>query len=479
MYNDYKFTYANINKTAFNEELSKRGAYYANVVMWTTLFSLPLFILVDFLFCRELWLDFLLIRLVGAALSYLLYTNSKSSNWNYLQTTVWFIAINVIINSIICALVPINVGSPLAYFLILSIIMLIINTTIFWPPIYSIYICLASYVTIFLVYSLKRHIDRYNVLIEQGGGVYFLISAFSCLLAYTRYQVLCRDTERSVMIDDANNRLIEKNVQIKDQHFQIEATNRKLKSVSESSLDNMTVLMHDFKNFSDNVKNSVESLKQNSYNLMPSQIETINNISIQNDKLNYLAAKLGGTATAVTAVTATPIASASTAPSTPTAIVEPTIQFNKEYFDINPEVEKAVLDVAETAMLKNMSLQLNISPAANNVHQDKLFVDQALNKLMNNVIRLSDSGSIITVRAEHLNGKAVIEAVSHGSVIGMDKLDEMMNRLRNASITDENALNDLGLVATKKMVESMGGTFSYNSEYNTGNYFKIEFPSNN
>ena len=466
MYNDYKFSYANINKTAFTQELGKRGAYYANVVMWTTLFSLPLFVLIDYLFCKELWIDFLLIRLIGAGLSYLIYSNATNSNWSYLKTIAWFVGVNVIINAVICALVPISVGSPLAYFLILSIIMLIINTTIFWPPLYSIYICIISYVIIFLVYTLKQNVDRYNVLIEQGGGVYFLISAFSCLLAYTRYHILCRDTERAVMIDAANNKLVEKNEQIKDQHFEIEATNRKLKVVSESSLDNMTVLMHDFKSFSDSVKSSVDNLKSNSYNLLPNQLDIINNIGVNNDKLNYMAQKLGGTATAVTTATNS------------LTTQETAISFNKEYFDLNPEVEKAVMDIAESAMIKNMSLQLNISPAANNIHQDKLFTDQVLNKLMNNVIKLSESGSIITVRAEHVNGKAVVETVSHGAIIGMDKLDEMMSRLRTSSVTDENALADLGLIATKKLVESMSGTFTYNSEDKTGNYFKIEFPSN-
>ena len=295
-------------------------------------------------------------------------------------------------------------------------------------------------------------------MIDRGGGVYFLISAFSCLLAYTRYSILHRDAERSIMIEDANSKLFERNEKIKDQHFEIEETNRKLKAVNEMSQENMTVLMHDYKNFSDTVKSSMDSLKSNSYNLMPSQVDIISNIATQNDKLIYLAQKLSGTPTSTTTDSA--------------------IHFNKEYFDLNPEVEKAVFDIAESAMLKNMNLQLNISPAANNVYQDKLFTEQVLNKLMNNVIRQSESGSIITVRAEHNNGKALIEVISHGVIIGMDKLNDMFNKLRTASITDENALNDLGLATTKKLVETMDGIFTYNSEDKTGNYFKIEFPSN-
>jgi len=297
-------------------------------------------------------------------------------------------------------------------------------------------------------------------MIDHGGGVYFLLSAFSCLLAYTRYSILCRDTERSVMIDEANDKLVTRNEKIKDQHFEIEETNRKLKVVNENSQENMTVLMHDYKTFTDTVKTSLESLKTNSYNLAPSQLDIINSINTQNDKLIYLAQKLSGTANK-------------------SEIGDSSINFNKEFFDLNPEVEKAVLDIAESAMLKNMSLQLNISPAANNVYQDKLFTEQVLNKLMNNVIRHSQPGSIITVRAEHNSGKAVIEAISHGAAIGMEKLNEMVNKLKITSITDDNALNDLGLAATKSLVQSMNGTFTYNSEDKTGNYFKIEFPSNN
>jgi signal transduction histidine kinase len=453
MYNDYKFSYANINKTAFNQELSKRGAYYANVIMWTTLFSLPLFVLIDYLFCADSWLDFSLIRLIGWGMSYLIYTYSNRQNWGYLKTMVWFVGVNVIINSLICGIVP--SGAALAYFLILSIIMLIVNTTIFWPPINSILICLVSYAIVFLIYSLKQRVDKYAILVDHGGAVYFMISIFSCLLAYTRFSILCRDTERSVIIDDANDKLVERNAKIKDQHFEIEATNRKLKVVNENSLDNMTVLMHDFTSFSDTVKISVESLKSNASNLMPHQIDILNSISNSNDKLNYIAQKLSGI----------------------TTTNDSTVHFNKEYFDVNPEVEKAVLDIAESAMLKNVNLQLNISPAANNVYQDKLFIDQVLNKLMNNVIKHSQSGSIITIKAEHISGSAVIETISHSATTGVDKLNEMINKFRTATAADENTLSEMGLVSTKKLVETMNGTFTYYGDDKIGNYFKIEFPS--
>ena len=40
MPNKLKFSLVNINKETFADELNKKGIYYANVVMWTILFSL-------------------------------------------------------------------------------------------------------------------------------------------------------------------------------------------------------------------------------------------------------------------------------------------------------------------------------------------------------------------------------------------------------------------------------------------------------
>ena len=456
MNNNFKFSFANINKTAFTQEVNKRGSYYANVVMWTTLLLLPLFILIDYLLGKSSWVDFILIRLIGWGLSYLIYVYSTKENWGYLKSIYWFLMVNIAVHSLICGIVP-SSGSTLGYFLILSIAMLIINTTIFWPPIYSIYTCLVSYAIIFFVYSLKARQDKYAFMIEHGGGVYFLVSAFSCFLAYTRYTILQRDAERSVVLEDAHSKLIERNELIKDQHFEIKETNRKLQAVSESSQENMTVLMDDYQNFSETVKYSFDTLKSGSNNLTPSQLDILNSLTTQNDKLRYLAQKLTGSATEANS--------------------SDTVHFNKEEFDLNPEVEKAVLDIAESAMLKNMNLQLNISPAANNVFQDKLFTEQVINKLLNNIIRHSQAGSIITVRAEQSEGKAIVETISHGALIGMDKLNEMFNKLRNAAINETGDLSDLGLAATKKLVETMNGTLTYSSDIKTGNYFKIEFPS--
>jgi sensor histidine kinase regulating citrate/malate metabolism len=53
----------------------------------------------------------------------------------------------------------------------------------------------------------------------------------------------------------------------------------------------------------------------------------------------------------------------------------------------------------------------------------------------------------------------------------------MINKFRTATAADENTLSEMGLVSTKKLVETMNGTFTYYGDDKIGNYFKIEFPS--
>src|SRR5574343_38430 len=45
----HRIPYVNIDRSKLNNELLKRGAYYSNVAVWTLMFSLPLFWLLDVL----------------------------------------------------------------------------------------------------------------------------------------------------------------------------------------------------------------------------------------------------------------------------------------------------------------------------------------------------------------------------------------------------------------------------------------------
>ncbi len=455
MSNNFKFSYVNIDREALVEELSKRGSYYANVVMWSILFSFPLFVLLDFLFFRDEWVLLLLVRTIFTMLSYTIYILGIKKTWSYIATIRVFANTNVILQSIICGFVPVNVALP--YFLMFSILILLFNSTVFWRPIHSLMICLLSYLIIVIIYSYKDRVDKYNLLIAHGGAVYFLVSAFSCIIVYNRYQILKREAAKNIMIDEANNRLLDSNEKINDQRYVIEDANRKLKILNDYRHNTLNIMLHDFRNFTGSIAMSLDLLKNKSDNLSGEQKEILNYIGVGNENLKYLSEKLADSADKD----------------------EAKVQFNYEYFDVGPEVERSTIDIADAAQIKQVSLQLHLEPSQIMVYLDKLFFAQVLFKLFTNAIKYAESGSIMTIHTHELNDKCVIEIVNIGRLIGIDKLNELFNKLKNSKQLAEAVQSEtnMGFAIAKKLTETMGGTLSYNSSEGTGNYYRIEFKS--
>lgn len=453
MSNNFKNSYVNINKEVLAAELNVQGAYYANVVMWTMLFSLPLFWLLDFLLNQYEWLDLMLIRLLVTAISYLIYIIGNKKNWDYTYTLKWFLGLNLMLHTVIACVVPINQALP--NFLILSVVVLLINTALFWSFIYSILGCLISYIIIIWIFSFKDNIDKYNILISHGGGVYFIVSAFSCLIAYNRYLILRREVAKNILIDSAHNRLIEQNEKINDQRYVIEDANRKLKVLNDYRHNTMNILLHDFRNFTGSIQMSLDLLKNKADNFSPEQKEIINYISSGNEKLNYLSEKLASSADRD----------------------EAKVEFNYEHFDINPSIEKAVIDIADAAQIKQINMQLHLSASSIVVYLDKLFLGQVLFKLLTNAIKYAEIDSIITVHSHLLENKCIIEVINFGKDMGKEKLNDLFNKLQPYKSLRESIKSDadLGFSVAKKLTETMHGQLTYSSDENRGNYYRIEF----
>jgi signal transduction histidine kinase len=452
----FKNPIININKEVFAHEQKVKGIYFAIVLMWTMILTVPLFWLADFLFNRSEWLDLMLIRLIVAVISYIIYTLAPKFNWNFIFMLQLFVGINMLMHTVIACIVPVQ--SQLPYFFILSIVILLINTIIFWPPIYSLLVCIFSYILIVWLFSFNTSLEKYNILLSHGGAVYFVVSAFSCLIAYNRFYILRRDIAHDIVLDEANTRLIEQNEKINDQRYVIEDANRKLKTLNDYRHNTMNIMLNDFRNFTGSIQMSLDLLKNKSENLSVEQKEILNYISTGNDKLSYLSEKLAASADRD----------------------EAKVEFNYEYFDINPELERAVMNMADAAQLKNINLQLHLSASVIMVYLDKLFLSQVMFKLLTNAVKYAQSGSIVTIHS-HLqtNDKCLIEVINFGKEVGSEKLNDLFNKLKPYKSLRESITSDadLGFSIAKKLTESMNGTLTYLSDEKKGNYYKIEFNS--
>ena len=452
-----KFSYENIDEAELSNRLDKRGLYYANVVMWTMLFTLPVLILLDYLFLKAEWSQLFLVRVTFGLASYVVFILGSKKRWNHIFTLKLFLGIHVFLHSVICGLVPFT--DILPFFLIISIVVLLINTTIFWKPVNSLVLSLFSFAVIALLFTLKTRIDKYEVLISHGGGVYFLVSVVACLIAYNRYEIINRSTQKNILIEQAYNRLLDQHEKINDQKFLIDETNRRLKVLNDYKQNTVDILLYDFRAFTNSIKSQIELLKSKSDNLTGDQREAISEIEIGNEKLNYLSEKLAVS----------------------TEQDETKVDFHLERLDINKHVEKIAVEVADSAQLKHIGMQLYLNTSSIYSELDSLFLDQVLFKLFTNIIKFASTNSILTIHTHHNSNKAVIEIINIGVLIGTEKLNVLFNNLSDGkSIVDSISSHlepELGFASAKKVVETMGGSVNYSCDNTNKNYFRIEFIS--
>ena len=208
--NDYhRIPYVNIDRSKLSYELVKRGAYYSNVAVWTLMFSLPLFMLLDVLFMKDDWVFLLLVRLIFFSIAYFFYIFGTKRRWNYELILNLVVGVNVVLVSIIAGIIPIYRALP--YFLLSSVMVLLLNTILFWRPLFAQLHSAISFTIIIFLYSVNNESGGYTSLISNGGGVYFLVSVFSILIAYNRYQIVTRETEKNLIIEESNRRILEQN----------------------------------------------------------------------------------------------------------------------------------------------------------------------------------------------------------------------------------------------------------------------------
>ncbi|OYY17030.1 MAG: hypothetical protein B7Y69_11160, partial [Sphingobacteriia bacterium 35-40-8] len=152
------------------------------------------------------------------------------------------------------------------------------------------------------------------------------------------------------------------------------------------------------------------------------------------------------------------------------------VEFNLEDFDIIPEVERAAISLVDAASMKQISLQINLSPNPLVVNLDRIFIRHILFKLLSNIIRFVQKSTVVSIHTSESENYCVIEMINMGKPIGMGKLTEYFNKLQNPNSYDS-ATNQsgLGFSVSKKMIEDMGGELTYNSNDTYGNYFKIKF----
>jgi signal transduction histidine kinase len=443
--------FVQITKEEFSKEVLKKAWYQTNNIIWTILFLYPLISLIDVIYNPDIWVQFLIVRLITDIIIYGLYTFFKNKKYNYrilLHITFFMLSCT---SAVLCNVV--NVQQLNVYFLVYSAILLFFNIQVFWEPVHSI---IQSLIALILLTIFFNALNDYTVdlFVSNGGQFFFIVAFISCLIPSARFKVIEREARSQLLIEKSNEQLKNQNRDIVEKNAIIDMQYERLLKMDEQKNSFINIAGHDLKNLIGSIIMSNNMIKEEDYRLSADQKEFVDYISESAEKMQYMLNKLMDVK----------------------EIESPEMKFNMEMFDINIEVRRIFRGLMETAQMKNIHLVDNILKLPLNVKLDKVFAGQIFQNLLSNSIKFSQTNNNIRVVTSLQRQKFVFEIIDEGIAIGQEELDMMFNKLKtlNEAHTSQESRLGLGLSIAKLITQEMGGELFYRSDDN-GNYFRVEF----
>ena len=190
-----------ISKEEFARDISKKAWYQTNIIVFTIIFMYPLFSILDVIYLPNLWMQFVLIRIITVIIIYALHTLFQQKKYNYrLLLHISFLMLSVT-SALLCTLV--NIEQLNIYFLTYAVIILFFNLQVFWEPLNSVIQVLIAFVLLIIFFNA---LSEYNLdlFINNGGQFFFITAAISCLIPGARYKVIQRDVRAQILIEKSN-----------------------------------------------------------------------------------------------------------------------------------------------------------------------------------------------------------------------------------------------------------------------------------
>jgi len=443
--------FVQINKEEFLKEVAKKAWFQTNNIIWTIIFLFPLFSIVDFIYAQDIWMQFLIVRIIIILIIYILFNFLQSKKYNYrILLHVAFFLISAT-SALLCALV--HAQELTTYFLVYAAIVLFFNLQVFWEPFNSV---IQTMISILLIAVFFTYLSDYtiDILVNNGGQIFVMIALISCLIPNARYKVMRREVHQQILIEKSNEQLKSQNRDISEKNNIIDMQYEQLRKLDEQKNSFINIAGHDLKNLIGSIIMSNNMIKEEEERLSPDQKEFTGYITQSAEKMQYMLSKLMDVR----------------------EIESPEMKFNLEIFDINAEVQHVYRGLVETAQMKNIHLIDNILKLPLNVKLDRVFTGQIFQNLLSNIIKFSQTNNNIKVVTSLQRQRFIFEIIDEGIAIGQDELDMMFNKLKtlnDATGHIESRLG-LGLSIAKLMTQEMGGELTYKSD-DSGNYFRVEF----
>jgi signal transduction histidine kinase len=443
--------FVQIAKEELIKETSKKAWFQTNNIIWSIIFLYPLLFIVDLVYTEEIWLQFFIIRVITSVVIFGLHTLFVAKKYDYrILLHISFFLLSVT-SAILCNIV--NIQNLNIYYLVFATIVLFFNLQVFWEPFNSLIQVLIALLLLAIFFNLLNGYNL-NMVISNGGQIFFIIAAVSCIIPGTRYKIMLRDVRSQLLIEKSNEQLKQQNRDINEKNNLIDMQYDQLRKLDDHKNSFINIAGHDLKNLIGSIIMSNNMIKEEDYRLSTDQKEFVGFIAESAEKMQYMLNKLMDVK----------------------EIESSEMKFNLETFDANAEVIHVFKGLCETAQMKNIHLTDNILKLPLNVKLDRVFAGQIFQNLLSNAIKFSQTNNDILVITSLQRQRFVFEIIDEGIAIGQQELDMMFNKLKtlnDTSTVTESRLG-LGLSIAKLITQEMGGELIYRSDDN-GNYFRVEF----
>ncbi len=154
------------------------------------------------------------------------------------------------------------------------------------------------------------------------------------------------------------------------------------------------------------------------------------------------------------------------------------IPFAPTEFSIADLAEQCIEINKPYAALKSVSVLLNIEDEYY-VYADVNMVRSIINNLLNNAVKFSNKGSIVTFELSEVEGKVIVSVKDNGEGIPSEKIDSLFNFDSKKIKTGTNGERGtgLGLRMCKEFAERNNGDISVISNIGEGTSFIVTLPS--
>ncbi|HET9240674.1 MAG TPA: HAMP domain-containing sensor histidine kinase [Oligoflexus sp.] len=151
------------------------------------------------------------------------------------------------------------------------------------------------------------------------------------------------------------------------------------------------------------------------------------------------------------------------------------LEIMKTEADLSTLVHESVALHRSTSQVHKINVSLPSGPVVAEI--DPLRVMQVLNNLINNAIKYSPNGGVVSVCLLNQNGLATIEVGDNGIGIAPDDKEKIFEPFRRTATTKLTIPGvGLGLSVTRRIVESHSGTIEVESTPGKGSIFRVRLP---